>query len=61
MDHHIGRTNVTFVDTGGGDARIADRLVRTANLGLYIDSNFSQNLDRVEVRAVRLRDCPAVR
>jgi hypothetical protein len=61
MDHHIGRTNVTFVDTGGGDVRIADRLVRTVNLGIYIDSNFSQNLDRAEVRAVRLRDCPAAR
>jgi hypothetical protein len=61
MDHHISRANATFVDTGGGDVRIADRLMRTANLALYIDSSSSQNLDRAEVRAVRLRDCPTGR
>lgn len=58
LDQHLGYVRWPFVDTGGGNVVVSDRLVKTANLVIDINSANSRNLDRVEAEIVRLVDCP---
>lgn len=58
LDQHMGWVRYPFVDTGGGNVVVSDRLSRTANLLVDINSTNSRGLDRVEVGIVRLQDCP---
>jgi hypothetical protein len=58
LDQHLGYVRNPFVETGGGNVVIADQMTRTFNLLVYLDEINTRDLDRVEVRVIRLLDCP---
>jgi hypothetical protein len=61
LDQHLGWVKHPFIDTGGGHVTVSDRLTKTANLLVDINSTNSRGLDRVEAEVVRLQDCPRSR
>jgi hypothetical protein len=63
LDHQVDTVSrrQAFVNTAGGNVTVSDRLTRTVNLLVPIDSNTSRTLDRVEVTVVRLQECPKSR